>query len=407
MDTHGLPSATCDYLVIGAGIVGLSIALELRRRHPGRRVVVLEKEQAVGEHASGRNSGVLHAGFYYAADSLKARLCRDGNRELRDYCKTLGLPLRECGKLVVTRDASELPRLDALYERGLANGVPLELLDAREAARIEPRAKTVERALFSPTTASGDPRAVLERMAMDARAAGIDLRLGAAFLRAAPAGVESRSGRVHAGCVVNAAGLYADRVAKSFGFGERYTILPFKGVYLCSDESPGVLRAHVYPVPDPAFPFLGVHLTVTVDGHEKIGPTALPALWREAYGGLARFRPLELLELALRDAALFLRAGFDFRAHAVRELRLQRRGALVREAARLIEGVRPERFRRWGRPGIRAQLLERRTQELVMDFVVEGDAKSVHVLNAVSPAWTCALPFARHVVDRMAELGAS
>jgi L-2-hydroxyglutarate oxidase LhgO len=176
-------------------------------------------------------------------------------------------------------------------------------------------------------------------------------------------------------------------------------VLPFKGLYLYSDEPPEALRVHVYPVPDLGRPFLGVHFTVQVDGRTKIGPTALPALWREQYGGLSGFRAGELLDIAARGAALFLRAGFDFRQMAYEELSKQSRRKLVRLAGELVTKVREEDYTTWGKPGMRAQLLDTRSRALEMDFVLEGDRESMHVLNAVSPGFTCAMPFADHVCD--------
>lgn len=369
-----------DFVVVGAGIVGLSVALELKRRDRAARVVVLDKEPAVAQHASGRNSGVLHAGFYYTPDSLKARFTRVGNERLTAYCLERKLPLLQCGKLVVAQSESELPRLDELLHRGQANGVKLSMISAAEAKEIEPRAITVERAIWSPATSTVDPHAVMQSLLTDARDAGIDVRFGAPF-RATTARY-----------VVNAAGLQADTIARRFGFARDYRILPFKGLYLYSDEPPHAFRTHIYPVPDPRFPFLGVHFTLTVDGRAKIGPTAIPALWREQYGGLRGFRAGEMIEIAVRGLRLALHERllprfFASRAH------------LVRPASRLATGVRAEDYTHWGKPGIRAQLYDTRRGALEMDFVLEGDARSLHILNAVSPGFTCAFPFAEHVVD--------
>lgn len=396
---------TCDILVIGGGVIGITIALELRKRRPADRIVLIDKEPAAGAHASGRNSGVLHAGFYYSADSLKARFCRDGNRELRAYIKAKGLPLRECGKLVVAQDESQLASLDELARRGERNGVPVEMMTLEQARRIEPRVKTAGRALWSPSTASADPRQVIAAMADDARAAGIDVRMGTAYQCIRPDGVETSAGSISAGYVVNCAGLYADRIARDFGFSKGYVILPFKGLYLYSSEPAERLRTNIYPVPDLKYPFLGVHYTVTVDGHIKIGPTALPAFWRENYEGLANFSFRELWEICTRELGLFMWAGFDFRGLAMQEMRKISRKYLVSQAAKLIDGVEVKDYAEWGRPGIRAQLLDTAKRTLVMDFALEGDATSFHVLNAVSPAWTCSLPFARHVCDELAKGG--
>ena len=398
-------SDTYDLVIIGGGIIGIALALEWTRRHPRQRMAVLEKEPAVGAHASGRNSGVLHAGFYYTADSLKARFCREGNRDLRAFITAKGLPLNPCGKLVVAKDESELPALEELARRGAANGVAVELIDEAAAKRIEPRVKTAGRALWSPNTASADPTVVIAAMARDAEAAGVAIRAGVAYRSHAGRRVQTTQGVIEAGYVINCAGVYADRIARDYGFCSRYTILPFKGLYLYSSEPAGALRTNVYPVPDLGYPFLGAHYTVTVDGHLKIGPTAMPAFWREHYGGLANFSLREMVEICAREAGLMLSAGFDFRGLALQEMRKMFRAHLVAQAGKLLEGVHPRDYREWGRPGIRAQLLDLRTRTLVMDFCLEGDAGSFHVLNAVSPAWTCSLPFVRHVCDEIAKVG--
>jgi len=390
---------TTDFLVIGGGIIGIAVARELRRRHPETRVTVLEKERACGQHASGRNSGVLHAGFYYTAASLKARFTRDGNRALRDYCRERNLPLSQCGKLVVATSAADHPQMDELLRRGAANGVTLESITEAEAKKIEPRVKTCERAIWSPNTATADPGAVLDAMRSDAEREGVRFDVGTAFRRRRGNEIETSQGRWSAGYLVNCAGLHADRIARQFGFSSHYTILPFKGLYLYSDEPAGALRTNIYPVPDLRNPFLGVHFTVTVDGRAKIGPTAIPAFWREQYAGLSGFSVRDLVEIARLQLGLLFFAGFEFRRLAREELAKYNRAHLVSLAGRLAEGVRVEHYRRWGRSGIRAQLLDTRTRKLEMDFVLEGDARSMHVLNAVSPGWTCAIPFAAHVVD--------
>lgn len=399
---------TTDFLIIGGGVVGLSLARELRRKHPDARVDLLEKEPALGLHASGRNSGVLHAGFYYTADTLKARFTVAGNRALRDYCLERGIALNACGKLVVAQNEHEHGVLDELLARGERNGVDLKRITAQEAREIEPRVRTYQHALWSPTTSSVDPAAVMAAMERDAVAEGVGIHCGEGYkARLGSNGgdsattVRTNRGDWQAGYVVNAAGLYADRIARDFGFGEAYRILPFKGLYLYSGEPVGAIHTHIYPVPDLRNPFLGVHFTLTVDGHAKIGPTAIPAFWREQYSGLSNFSAGEMAEIVLRQLGLFFGAGFDFRSLAAQELRKYIRGHLVGLSTALMEGVHPADYRRWGKPGIRAQLLNIREKKLEMDFVFEHDARSLHVLNAVSPGFTCALPFAQHLCENI------
>jgi L-2-hydroxyglutarate oxidase len=397
-----LPTIT-DFLVIGGGIIGISIAREIKRRLSDASVTLLEKEPAPGLHATGRNSGVIHAGFYYSADSLKAKLTRAGNLALTEYCEAKRIPLNRCGKLVVAKDEPELAQLDELLRRGKANGVPLENLTEEQARTIEPRVKTHQRAIFSPTTASASPELVIDAMVQDAIREGIAIHTGSPYLQREKELIKTPKCSFAARHVVNAAGLYADKVAIDFGFAESYRILPFKGLYLLSEEPAGALRTHIYPVPDLRNPFLGVHFTVKADGHVKIGPTAIPALWREQYGKFDNFKFGEFVEVLFREAGLLLSSNFDFKKLAIEEIQKYSRPRLVALASRLIVNVRPQDYIRWGKPGIRAQLLNIKRRELAMDFVIEGDEQSTHLLNAVSPGWTCSIPFASFVVDRIQE----
>jgi L-2-hydroxyglutarate oxidase LhgO len=390
-----------DFLVIGGGIIGVSVARELKARHPGSTVSVLEKEAALGLHASGRNSGVIHAGFYYSEDSLKARFTRQGNLALTRFCDEHRLPILKCGKLVVARSAQDLPQLDELLRRAAKNNVPLESLSEAEARTIEPRVKTFERALFSPSTSTADPGLVLQALRREAERAGVRFLLSTTFQPAQDGNIQTSEGRLTPGYIVNAAGLHADSIARRYGFSEHYRIVPFKGLYLYSEEPAGAFRTNIYPVPDLRNPFLGVHFTITVDGRAKIGPTAIPAFWRENYKGLENFDLSDCTATLLRELGLFLFSGFEFRRLALEELLKYNPRHLVRLAAELAQGVRPEDYRRWGKAGIRAQLMDTRTRKLEMDFVLQGDSRSFHILNAVSPGWTCSIPFAQHVCDRI------
>src|ERR1051325_10988175 len=310
---------TADFLVVGGGVVGLSIAREWKRRFREARVALLEKEPECGLHASGRNSGVMQAGFYYTADSLTAKFTRDGNRLLREYCQSKKIPVNDCGKLVVARTEAEWTQLDELLRRGQANGVTLNSITAAEARAIEPRVRTLERAIFSPTTATADPVQVLQSMKQDALAEGVAIHHNAAYLRKTNGRLVTAAGDFEAGYVVNAAGLYADQVAQDFGFSEYYRIVPFKGIYLYSEEPAGALRTNVYPVPDLRNPFLGVNFTLLADGRAKIGPTAIPAFWREQYQGLAYFNCNELVEIIFRDRGLLLLTGVEWRVTPPKE----------------------------------------------------------------------------------------
>ena len=390
-----------DVAVIGGGIVGLALADAWLAAHPGTSVVVFDKEERLAEHASGRNSGVLHAGFYYAPDSLKAQLTRRGNQLLRAFCAERGVPVRETGKVVVTTSPEQVSQLDDLYARGQANGVPLEMVDEAGLRELEPLARTHERALWSPSTAVADPVAVVEALAARVRERGGEVRLGTPVLEAGPGWIRTPYQRIEVGHTINAAGLYADRVARWFGVGEDYAMLPFKGLYWYSNWPAGRLQRHVYPVPDPRNPFLGVHLTVTVNGRTKVGPTAIPSLWREDYGGVRGINTRELAGIA-KLYPRFLRSPHHDVPGLVRsELPKYSRRHLVSQARALVPSVNAGDFRERGRVGVRAQLLHVPSGRLEMDFVVRPGERSTHVLNAVSPAWTSSLAMAEWIVERI------
>jgi L-2-hydroxyglutarate oxidase LhgO len=393
---------TFDFTVIGGGIIGICVAVELKKFFSDSKIAVLEKEEKCGLHASGRNSGVLHAGFYYSSDSLKAKFCSQGNRALREYCQERKLPVNKCGKLVVSKNEQEIEGLNKLYKNGLANGVDLKMISEKEAREIEPRVKTCQKAIFSPTTCTIDPQKVMEELVRDAINMGIVIETETQYVsRNSGNKIKISKGDIETGYVINAGGVYADRIARDFDFSKNYRILPFKGIYLYSSQSRGSIRTNVYPVPDLNFPFLGVHWTVTVDGRNKIGPTAIPAFWREHYQGFENFNPGEMLQIVATEISLFFKAGFDFRGLAMEEIKKYSKRILVQKASELMGGVKLPDYSLWGKPGIRAQLFDINKRNLVMDFCLEGDDKSFHILNAVSPAFTCAIPFARYVVEQI------
>ena len=390
-----------DFLIIGAGIIGLTIALELKTQFPDASITILEKESHPGAHASGRNSGVLHAGFYYTADSLKAKLCREGNHAWRHYCVENNLTLNQCGKLVIARNEEELKGLDELYKRGQINSVELNMISAEEALVIEPNVYTLERALWSPTTATVNPMEVVNSIQQKITDAGISILNDTAYIKRTNGKVITSQGEFTPGYVINAAGLYADKIARDYGFSQDYKILPFKGLYLYANEDGLKLKTNVYPVPNLSNPFLGVHFTVTAENKTKIGPTAIPAFWRENYTGWDQFNLKELIDIVGMDVSLFLTDNFGFRRLAVNEMMKYSKRKLVRLAGTLLRSIKQDDFRQWGKPGIRAQLINIKTKSLEMDFKFEGDDKSFHVLNAVSPAFTCALPFSELLVTEI------
>jgi (S)-2-hydroxyglutarate dehydrogenase len=391
-----------DYLIIGGGIIGLSIARDLINRFPECNIALLEKEPDVAYHSSGRNSGVLHAGFYYTSDSLKAKFTRDGNRLMREYCLNNNLKINECKKVVVARDESELPSLFELDKRGKANGVDVSIIDEKELFEIDQNVKTFKHALYSPNTATVDPVEVTEAVRNELKRKGVHLFFGEAYkARVSGNCVETSRGNLFTTSkLINAAGLYADKVAKDFGFSQNYTIIPFKGVYLKYHGNEKPVSINVYPVPNLGNPWLGVHFTITVDGMVKIGPTSMPAFWRENYHGFDNFSIKEAVNILGWESRLFYSNAFGFRNVALDEIKKYNKRYFTALAGGLVKRLDVNGFNEWGRPGIRAQLLNIQTKELVMDFIVEGDKDSIHVLNAVSPAFTCSFPFSKWVVEK-------
>lgn len=401
---------TADFLIIGAGIVGLTIALELKRRYPKATVSILEKEDAPGRHSSGRNSGVLHSGIYYPPNSLKARVCGEGARELADYCRQRGLPLIRIGKVLTPPHEADGPQLDLLETRAAANGVKVERLDSAALAAREPEARSATgEALFVPSTSVVSSTAVLDSIVEDARAAGIDIICGGKIdqVDAGKRRVLWAKTPIDYGHAINTAGLHADSVAHLFGAGRRYALLPFKGIYWKLDPASGLKINHlIYPVPDLRVPFLGVHTTTAVDGTVYVGPTAVPAFGRENYRGLTGVTMSELARIGLSLTRQYVSGHDGFRRLAWQEGRRYLKPWFAEAARAILPRLRPEHLLPCSKVGIRAQMLDRTSGRLVTDFLVEPGPNSTHVLNAISPAFTSAFPLARHICDHFVDSAA-
>lgn len=393
-----------DVVVIGGGIVGLATALRLRERRPAARIAVVEKEAELATHQSGHNSGVLHAGLYYQPGSLKARLCREGKAAVEAFADAHGIPFDRCGKLVVAVDDSELPRLATLRDRALANGVPgLEEVGPERIREIEPHAAGI-RGLFSPGTAIIDFRRVALAMADDLRAAGVDIRTGFEVrrldIRADEVTVASPAGELRAGFLVACAGLHADRVASKAGDRGGPRIVPFRGDYytLSADARP-LVRGLIYPVPDPRFPFLGVHFTKRIDGEVWAGPNAVLAFAREGY----RRRDISPRDLVgtVTDRGFLRLAGRYIRTGVAEMWRDWWKPAFVKELQRYVPEIRSDHLR-FGPSGVRAQALTS-DGALVDDFDLGGSGRVLHVRNAPSPAATSSLAIGSMLADEVLE----
>ena len=391
-----------DVVVIGAGLIGLATAREILRRRTGTRLIVLEKEARIAAHQSGRNSGVIHSGIYYAPGSLKARLCVRGGTLLRAFCEEHDIAHPECGKLIIAVRDSELGRLDDLKRRGVANGVPgLQIVDAGAIPQIEPAA-TGLRAIYSPTTAIVDYRLVAGALAADVIASGGTIVTGRRVtgIRRSDSAwhVDAGSDTIQASVVVVCAGLQSDALAAMTGSSRDPRIVPFRGEYWrLDDRRTSLVRGLIYPVPDPAFPFLGVHFTSRVDGQVWVGPNAILALAKQGY----RRRQISARDvMALLGWSGFYRMGRRYWRMGMRELNLAlNKRAFIAELQRYIPALEPGDLRP-GPSGVRAQAVSR-DGRLLDDFVFSEGEGILHVRNAPSPAATACLAIAEAITDRL------
>jgi L-2-hydroxyglutarate oxidase LhgO len=393
-----------DMVVVGAGIVGLAVAREFSLRHPQAAVAVVEKEDSVAAHQTGHNSGVVHGGIYYEPGSLKARLCVEGSRLMYDYCAEHGIPHERCGKLIVAVREDELPGLDALERRGIANGVPgLRRVAAAEIREIEPTATGVA-ALHAPNTGIVDYAEVCRALHRELTGRGVEFRFGSEVQDivegAGPATLSLSTGeRLAASRVVVCAGLWADRLARRAGAPADPRIVPFRGAYLALRRTePPLVRGMVYPVPDPRLPFLGVHVTRHIDGHVSLGPTAMMVLSRDGYR-LSTVRARDVWDSVSwpgtwKVARTFWRSGVD-------EVRMAAsKRAFLRAAAQYVPSLTKADLDGAVTAGVRAQAVGR-DGALVDDFVISQAGAVTHVRNAPSPAATSAFAIGRELVDRV------
>lgn len=395
-----MPTPDTDAAVVGGGIVGLATALALARRLPRLRIVLIEKEGSLCRHQTGHNSGVIHSGIYYRPRSLKADLCVRGGRQMVAFCQGRGIPLQRCGKVVVALDPAEVPRLEELHHRGQANGVPdLRLISPEELREIEPNAAGI-RALHVPGVWIVDFARVAAEMAAEAEGLGVELRTGTRLLGARPApgrlALLTTGGNLSCRLLINCAGLHADRVARSSGARLQMQILPFRGEYYeLTPPKRSLVRGLIYPVPDPRFPFLGVHLSRRVDGRVEAGPNAVLALKREGY----RKSDADLRDIA--EMALYpgfwRMASRHWRTGLMECWRSLSAGAFLRSVQRLVPCLQPGDLLPAG-AGVRAQALDLRGG-LLDDFHIVQAEGALHVCSAPSPAATASLAIGERIAD--------
>jgi L-2-hydroxyglutarate oxidase len=392
-----------DFVVIGGGIVGLSTARALLERHPGARLLLLEKEGGWARHQTGHNSGVIHSGIYYKPGSYKARFCREGAQALVEFCRERGIDYEICGKVIVATEPSELPLLDALFERGLNNGLEVEKIGPGDLKELEPHARG-RAAIRVPSTGIVDFKKVAEAFAALVREKGGELRPGTRVEDISEWGrevvVRTNKGAFHARVLVNCAGLYSDRVARLCGVEPGAKIVPFRGEYYeLRPEKRYLVKNLIYPVPNPNFPFLGVHFTRSIDGMVEAGPNAVLGLAREGYKK-TDFDLKDFVE-EMTYPGLWRLARKNWRTGIGEIHRSVSKKAFVRGLKKLVPEVEEGDVVPIS-AGVRAQALKE-DGALVDDFLIAEGNNSVHVLNAPSPAATSAIPIGEEIAKRVAE----
>lgn len=401
MDTK--PSQQYDFVIIGAGIIGLSLAWSLIQRYPRAKIAVIEKEPQIGLHASGRNSGVLHSGIYYGQDSLKAKVCADGAQRMLAFADEHHIPYRKTGKVIIATQPDELPALQVLLQNAAHNGIRAERLDADAIREIEPDANPYQAGIYTPDTASIDNKAVLKKLQALILNAGVQLHLGQKVMTASPAKktLTTPQTTYHYGYLFNCAGAGTDTIAKLFGCAANYRLLPFKGIYYkLSKTAAARVKGHIYPVPDLHLPFLGVHISRNMNGEVYVGPTATPAFGRENYGlihGISWEAPRIMTDIA----CMYVANQQNFRLLMHTEIRKYFKSHFVRAARKLMPMLAATDFLPANKVGIRPQLINIAERKIVMDYIIEQQNDAMHVLNAISPAFTGAFAFAEMLLTRL------
>lgn len=392
-----------DYLVVGGGIIGLTVARELRKRYPAASIALLEKEAALGKHASGRNSGVLHSGIYYDSGTLKAKVCADGARRMKAFAAEHGINCQHSGKVIVATSQQDLPVIDRLLRNAQESGIRAERLDEQGVRKIEPHAGVYRQGIHCPDTAVIDSKAVVSKLQELLAADGVRIFFHApvASIDVKARKITTSAGEFNYGYLFNCAGASADKVARHYGLGLDYTLVPFKGIYFkLRPERAYLVNANIYPVPDINQPFLGVHLTRVASGEVYAGPTAIPALGRENYGILQGAQLGESLRVGFEISRMYLANHQNFRQLVHTELGKYRKKNFFAAVRKLMPELTCDDLVPSDKVGIRPQLINVREKRLEMDYVIEKSSDSLHVLNAISPAFTSSLAFAEWIVDK-------
>ena len=396
---------SCDYLIVGGGIVGLTIAYQLLERKISNRIIILDKEANLGLHSSGRNSGVIHAGIYYEPNSLKAKVCVSGAKRLKEWSIENGIKIKNCGKLIIPQKFDLDPQLDTLYARGKKNGAVLNFIGAKEIEKLVPEANiTTGRALWSPNTAVINPLSVINMLQSKLQSKGVKIinSVNDFEPNTKTNEVKLNNGlKIKYGYFINSAGLQADKVSHKYDVGLDYKIIPFKGIYWqLSKNCPFEIKLNLYPVPDLNVPFLGVHFTPSAkDNYVFIGPTAIPSLGRENYKLLENIEFQNSITDFTFLAKQYLLNIDGFRKYVREQAFLGIPAFFLKSAQDLIPRLNQSHIERSSKVGIRAQLFNLKTNKIVKDFLCLKGEKSLHIISAISPAFTASFSFADLIID--------
>jgi len=394
---------TTDICIMGAGMVGLSVAYQISKRYPLLSITIIEKESDVGMHSSGRNSGILHAGLYYEPSSLKAKVCVSGAKRLKEWCKEEKLQVMECGKVVTPQKPELDKQLEVLVERGRANGATVELIDKKQFSELVPDGYTsTGRAIWSPDTCVVKPMQVIQKLKQRLQEGGIDFLFFQEQWKVAENSKQiifTDGNKLSYDHLINCTGLQADKVAHQFGVGEKYTMLPFKGSYWqVKKNAPFKFNTNLYPVPDLEVPFLGVHVTPSVDGVTYLGPTATLAMGRENYRGFQGVEPLMTLNF-LRHMTLQVITNKRMRNYVYNQAFDWTPKNFLNAIRAIIPKIEMGHIEKSSKVGIRPQLYDKKKNELVQDFIMLNGPNSTHVVNAISPAFTASFELADYILD--------
>lgn len=389
-----------DFIIIGSGIVGLTLAYKLKEKISNSNILILEKESNSVAHGSGRNSGVLHSGIYYDPGSLRATLCVDGVKQLKEYIKKEKLWLDECGKILLPTSEYSYSNLENLFKRATKNGVHINKIDKSDLEKIEPNANCqFDKALHIPFTSVANPKEVSEALLKNLSKMNVDIQYHQEVFNIQNNKVQTKTEIYNAKYIFNCAGLFADRIAKDSGLDFRYSFLPFKGKYWKIRNKNFKLNHLVYPIPDLRYPFLGLHSSHNQNGDFYIGPSSTPVFGRDQYNGLIGKNIFEAFELFLKFSKKIMLNQNKLRTLAFQEMSLLTKSGFYNQVKKMFKNIKSDDLELSNtKVGIRSQIFDPKSEALVNDFVVINKDNTTHVLNAISPAWSASFAFADHLI---------